>query len=747
MTTAGYDLAGQRISLTYPSGLELSYDYDLNGNVTRLQDSRAGDAVYALDPDGRLLTEQLPGRLARRYRYDHGLLARFTVIRDGHPVTRTAFTHDPDGRVATQRQDGQLTHYRYDPAGQLTSIVREDRTVPRVPGRPRPHRPEPGHDRELPDLQLTYDVLGNRHSLRRGEVETHYRYDAASQLLGLEGGGRRAEFRYDSAGRLTEEHDGDQHRTIRYNGFGQPVSVTRDGPRLTEHSQAVFNGNALLAALTLTREQPERDEQRAASVRYLWLTDNDQIPQIQAQAAQPQLDDAERDGPGRLDADFAYGYGRTFASSRRAAAPFHTDAYRSALRTEDTEPWALAERYSTFGAPEDDREPDEHRELAAPELPRFGYRGELSLGPLVYLRARSYDTVLGRFTTPDPLAFQPRQVPAASPYTYARNDPLNTTDPLGLFSFGSILSHVVHAVSHVVHGVQHVMHAVAGTVTKGVHIVAGGVAHAFEAVHTVLAQVAATAQKDAARLAHVVRDAATHVVHVVRDAVERSAGVVSSAVNQATTWIKKHNQIIGKIGSVLSNISGDLALAGLVIAPIPGLDALTPVLEGAAAATAIGALVTQGVARAAGDSNITYGDLFGDALGAIPGGEDAEDAVRGLGTASHLTEDAAEEEASTGARTLFHYTTEENQEAILKSRELNPSLKEVNPSDARYGNGQYLSDIKPGTYSNASLSARFLRNPYQGARFSHYVEIDVSGLDVVEAGRECSWSRTRSRWT
>jgi hypothetical protein len=94
---------------------------------------------------------------------------------------------------------------------------------------------------------------------------------------------------------------------------------------------------------------------------------------------------------------------------------------------------------------------------------------------------------------------------------------------------------------------------------------------------------------------------------------------------------------------------------------------------------------------------------------------------------------AAKDVGETGAsRSLFHYTDEVGQAGILRSLRLNPSLKSITPSDAYYGNGQYLSDIRPGTYSNASLSSRFLRNPYQGARFSHYVEIDVAGLDVLE---------------
>ncbi|MEZ6136189.1 MAG: HYD1 signature containing ADP-ribosyltransferase family protein [Pirellulaceae bacterium] len=55
--------------------------------------------------------------------------------------------------------------------------------------------------------------------------------------------------------------------------------------------------------------------------------------------------------------------------------------------------------------------------------------------------------------------------------------------------------------------------------------------------------------------------------------------------------------------------------------------------------------------------------------------------------------------------------------------------------DARYGDGQYLSDIIPGTRTPSELSYAFLRVPFQGRRFTNYVEIDVSGLRVIR-GRD-----------
>jgi hypothetical protein len=83
-------------------------------------------------------------------------------------------------------------------------------------------------------------------------------------------------------------------------------------------------------------------------------------------------------------------------------------------------------------------------------------------------------------------------------------------------------------------------------------------------------------------------------------------------------------------------------------------------------------------------------------------------------------------------RTLFHYTTEKGLEGIKSSEALHPSLKAANPKDVRYGEGQYLSDIAPGTKTPGQLAYAFLNDPRGWRRFTHWVEIDVTGLTVVE---------------
>ena len=97
-----------------------------------------------------------------------------------------------------------------------------------------------------------------------------------------------------------------------------------------------------------------------------------------------------------------------------------------------------------------------------------------------------------------------------------------------------------------------------------------------------------------------------------------------------------------------------------------------------------------------------------------------------------IANELSPEAASGTPVVLYHYTSAEGLRAILAAGLLQPSTAARNPADARYGDGQYLTDIPPGTMTPAQLSARFIRNPYQGRRFTHYLAINVTGLTVLQ---------------
>jgi RHS repeat-associated protein len=119
----------------------------------------------------------------------------------------------------------------------------------------------------------------------------------------------------------------------------------------------------------------------------------------------------------------------------------------------------------------------------------------------------------------------------------------------------------------------------------------------------------------------------------------------------------------------------------------------------------------------------------------IEAAESVARAAKGGKQAERATADGSKvvsRDSGSPEQTLFHYTDEAGQKGILDSGQLNPSLRSVNRRDARYGDGQYLSDIKPGTQTCAQLSRCFIGQPFQGSRFTHYVEINVGGLNVVQ---------------
>ncbi len=82
-------------------------------------------------------------------------------------------------------------------------------------------------------------------------------------------------------------------------------------------------------------------------------------------------------------------------------------------------------------------------------------------------------------------------------------------------------------------------------------------------------------------------------------------------------------------------------------------------------------------------------------------------------------------------RILYHYTSETGYTGILESKSIRPSLKANNPKDARFGDGQYMSDIIPGSKRPGQLSLVFFGIPWAGHRFTHYLNINVNGLSVI----------------
>ncbi|WP_080780248.1 DUF6443 domain-containing protein [Chryseobacterium phocaeense] len=85
--------------------------------------------------------------------------------------------------------------------------------------------------------------------------------------------------------------------------------------------------------------------------------------------------------------------------------------------------------------------------------------------------------------------------------------------------------------------------------------------------------------------------------------------------------------------------------------------------------------------------------------------------------------------AKAETNTLIHYTSEEGYKAIMESGELLPSIGVKN---ARHGAGQYFTDLASNELTKGQVSRRLFGVPWNTKSITHFIEIDVRGLNVVK---------------
>ena len=83
-------------------------------------------------------------------------------------------------------------------------------------------------------------------------------------------------------------------------------------------------------------------------------------------------------------------------------------------------------------------------------------------------------------------------------------------------------------------------------------------------------------------------------------------------------------------------------------------------------------------------------------------------------------------------KTLYHYTDQKGLNGILKDQAINPSLTR---RFAHYGFGQYLTDLAPeevGKGGLKGLSQQLFGQTNVAWKLTHYVEVNVEGLNIIE---------------
>lgn len=402
-----YDHLGRLTTRTPPSPqLAVTYAYDLLGRTTSA--SQTGHTVsYTYDALSRQLTEVSPqGTMSYQYDaagrrtratwpdsfyvvYDYDTLGAVTKIREngatsGAGVLAT-YTYDNLGRLAyTARGNGVNTTNAFNTASQLSSMA-HDLT---------------GTSQDQ-TLSFTYNMAGQ--ILTRGMTNNIYQMTGLTNLdhtFTVNGLDQYltgpASYTYDTRGSLTS----DGTRTYAYDFDNRLTSVTGVG-----------------GAVTLSYDPAGRLYQTAqvsgTTTRFLYDGANLAAEYNGSNVLQKRY----VQGPGIDNPIVAYtGTGTTskvwLIADERGSVIAETNASGAATQIN---------AYDEYGIPK------------SGNAGRFGFTGQMWIGEIeaYSYRNRVYHPRLGRFLQTDPIG----QSGGLNLYAYVGNDPVNWTDPMGLWRF------------------------------------------------------------------------------------------------------------------------------------------------------------------------------------------------------------------------------------------------------------------------------------------------------------------------
>jgi RHS repeat-associated protein len=386
-----YDAAGRVTSRTYPDGSVTAFAYDDDGQLATVA-APEGTTSYGYDRAGRLSVTTLPNGVVDARTYDNGhRLATIADTKGTTTVASFAYTRDPVGNPTQVVAATGTQTYGYDAADRLTSVCYAASCAAGA----------------VNLTSWTYDHVGNRLTETTGAAGRTYTYDSADRLTssslagvtksyGYDADGNQTTagldaFGYDMAGRMTSATDAALATTYAYAYDG-------DGKRLRTTTTTAAGSTTVADAWDVTQPVPEVAVERDVG------------------------------GGGAVARRYGYGVDRISTTVAGGASSFYLhDGLGSVTNVTSAtggRQWTYS--YQPFGRPRTTT----HDDLTAPAQPMRFAGEQLDATGLYHLRARQYDTAVGRFTTTDPLAVDVGD-PYVSAYAYANDRPTAMTDPTG----------------------------------------------------------------------------------------------------------------------------------------------------------------------------------------------------------------------------------------------------------------------------------------------------------------------------
>jgi len=221
ITDYDYDDANQLISLTTPNGVTLTYDYNAAHYLIRVDDNQGNYTEYGYDLDGNVMDEDT---------YDpNGLL---TLFKD--------YTYDPQDRLASINDAGNLTQTVYDLVGNLAATTDPNNNPEATNEFDALDRMIVSLDRLGQPSSMNYDVQDNLTQVTsKNDAVTNYAYDDLRNMLSETSADRGIRvYTHDAAGNIIQMTDARGIvQTNTYDALNRMTSITvpdaQDGTQYT----------------------------------------------------------------------------------------------------------------------------------------------------------------------------------------------------------------------------------------------------------------------------------------------------------------------------------------------------------------------------------------------------------------------------------------------------------------------------------------------------------------------------------
>ena len=416
-----YDSNGNKSTFSVKAGedtkLSLSYEYDGSSRLISVKDSEGKQAVsYAYDTEGSLSERQAANGLKTTYGYDYqnrltsmtnetgkGVVSKYssTYLKNGQKAEEVSTVMDKKGKSTKK-----TAAYTYDMLGRIT---RETKT-----------------GRE--DISYTYDANNNRKQMTIGNKTTAYQYNKNDELL-----------RTDTLHTDTEKNDvviykndknGNQLATVNRSEIPAEakdtsyidVDVTLGDNQLNDNVVNHYNALNQLTE-TLTKNYKVSFTYDAEGLRtgktvngektvYVW--DGDQVVM-------------ELSKGGAVQKRYIRGNDLVYADKGENTEKTYyvTDMHGNVVQLlDESGNVTKTYEYDSFGNEVKPEKKDENP---------YRYCGEYydKETEEVYLRARYYESSVGRFITRDTYTGESDEPLSLHLYTYCENDGVNAWDPSG----------------------------------------------------------------------------------------------------------------------------------------------------------------------------------------------------------------------------------------------------------------------------------------------------------------------------